>query len=601
MSPRPHGQLRRSQVITTFGPGALLDLPDYSVIVGGLEHWEQRGPEILEERLLGKLREQLKEPRLQLFAPPTDTNEPGAERTGIKVWEFPEWFVAQREEKEGNIRSRPLVHARRLVRGKYQDDEDRRFDVQPIRWVQACERGHIDEIDWIGFVHEDANTTCRRELFLEEHGTTGDLSEISVRCACGKRQYLVRATARSEMRLGYCGGRRPWLGNNSRERCGGADGKPLPNRFLLRSASNAYFPISLSAISLPETDEEIRRAVDRVWEDFLQFTKSLERLEEERQRPKVKAALGELPTEAVWREVRRRHQGEAVQPKGIKSAEVETLLAQPEGLVDELPETTFFARRLPASSTPQVPGVDCVVLVHRLREVVAQVGFTRFESSQPDVEGELDLGVQLARLSSDATWLPAVENQGEGFFLSFRPQAIAEWLGRAKVKERMRVLEAGFDLWKQDTGRATARFPGLPYIFLHSLSHLLITTVSLVCGYASSSIRERIYASSSGYGILLYTGTPDAEGTLGGLVQVGRQLGRHLPEALELGRLCSNDPICAAHQPNVPATDRPLHGAVCHGCLLLPEPCCERRNELLDRALVVETVEGAGAAFFPGA
>ncbi|HZH74802.1 MAG TPA: DUF1998 domain-containing protein, partial [Archangium sp.] len=205
-----------------------------------------------------------------------------------------------------------------------------------------------------------------------------------------------------------------------------------------------------------------------------------------------------------------------------------------------------------------------------------------------------------ARLSSDAACLPAVENLGEGFFLSFRPEAMAQWLARDKVQSRARLLEAGFNLWKANTGRTTARFPGLPYIFLHSLSHLLITTVSLVCGYAASSIRERIYASSSGYGILLYTGTPDAEGTLGGLVQVGRQLGRHLPEALELGRLCSNDPICAAHQPNVAATDRPLHGAVCHGCLLLPEPCCERRNELLDRALVVETVEGAGAAFFPG-
>jgi len=43
--------------------------------------------------------------------------------------------------------------------------------------------------------------------------------------------------------------------------------------------------------------------------------------------------------------------------------------------------------------------------------------------------------------------------------------------------------------------------------------------VALECGYPASSIRERIYAIPSvGYGVLLYTGSSDAEGTLGGLI-----------------------------------------------------------------------------------
>jgi hypothetical protein len=41
-----------------------------------------------------------------------------------------------------------------------------------------------------------------------------------------------------------------------------------------------------------------------------------------------------------------------------------------------------------------------------------------------------------------------------------------------------------------------------------------------------------------------------------------------------------------------------MHGAACHGCLLIAEPSCERRNELLDRSLVVPTVDLADAAFF---
>jgi hypothetical protein len=133
---------------------------------------------------------------------------------------------------------------------------------------------------------------------------------------------------------------------------------------------------------------------------------------------------------------------------------------------------------------------------------------------------------------------------------------------------------------------------------LHSLSHLLITAIALDCGYSSSAIRERIYVTDAGCGILLYTGSFDAEGTLGGLVEAGRRVGQHLHNALDLARLCSNDPVCAQHRPDNQQEERYLHGAACHGCLLIGETSCERRNEHLDRALVVATVEEHGAEFF---
>jgi hypothetical protein len=133
---------------------------------------------------------------------------------------------------------------------------------------------------------------------------------------------------------------------------------------------------------------------------------------------------------------------------------------------------------------------------------------------------------------------------------------------------------------------------------LHSLSHLLITTVALECGYSSSAIRERVYAGDAGYGILLYTGTPDSEGTLGGLVHVGRRIEEHLRNAIELGRLCSNDPVCAQHSAKQALEEQYLLGAACHGCLLIAETSCERFNQYLDRSLVVSTVGNSGAEFF---
>jgi hypothetical protein len=120
------------------------------------------------------------------------------------------------------------------------------------------------------------------------------------------------------------------------------------------------------------------------------------------------------------------------------------------------------------------------------------------------------------------------------------------------------------------------------------------------CGYPASSIRERIYSDSEGgrFGILLYTGSPDADGTLGGLVQQARHIDAHVAQALDSAALCSNDPICAQHEPGESLEERWLHGAACHGCTLLAETCCEMRNDYLDRALVVPVLGVSGAAFF---
>jgi hypothetical protein len=134
---------------------------------------------------------------------------------------------------------------------------------------------------------------------------------------------------------------------------------------------------------------------------------------------------------------------------------------------------------------------------------------------------------------------------------------------------------------------------------LHTLAHLLLQSLALRCGYPASSIRERIYVDEGRFGLMLYTASPDAEGTLGGLVQQARHFQEHLEAALRLGALCSNDPVCAQHIPSDAMEGRWLHGAACHGCALIAETSCEMRNDLLDRALVVPTLAVPDAAFFP--
>jgi hypothetical protein len=172
-------------------------------------------------------------------------------------------------------------------------------------------------------------------------------------------------------------------------------------------------------------------------------------------------------------------------------------------------------------------------------------------------------------------------------------------LARDAVQQRVRQLVLGFNSWKAEHSGSSRKFPHPAYILLHSFSHLLITAVALECGYPASSIRERIYAlPGTGYGVLLYTGSSDAEGTLGGLIEVGRRIAASIRGALEMGKLCSNDPVCAQHVPDSPHERRFLQGAACHGCVLLAETSCEQQNDLLDRALVVRSVQGEGAEFF---
>lgn len=599
---RPHGQIRRSQLITSFGPGSMMDLPNHSVLISGLDSWSTGGDEIIEPRLVDKLKELFDPPLqvLKLYNPPPDNDDPTAPQTGITAWQFPEWFITQDVDSDpghGAVRARMLVHRRMLTKGKFIDDSKKKRTVVPVRFVRACRNGHIGDLDWYEFVHGGA-TDCRRQIWIEERGTSGDLAEVWVRCECGKGERSMAQAAESPQSLGRCDGKRPWLGPYSAEKCG------EPNRLLIRTASNAYFPQLMSVISLPDRNETLREAVETVW-DFIGEVEDVEMLKYERKKAKVHAVLDGYRDEEVFAEIKVRRGQSAESQKSIKQAEMETLIASKDELGDDKPDGTFFARNLPRAAwdRPWMSGVERIVLVHRLREVMAQVGFTRFEAVSPDIDGELEIGVRRASLAREITWLPAIENRGEGIFIQFRKEAVEEWVARNDVIDRGMRLLAGYDAWKGEHSGAKKKFVEagglLPYVLFHSFSHLLLTAVSLECGYPASSIRERIYTIPDiGYGVLLYTGTSDAEGTLGGLIQVGRRIHEHIRNALEMGELCSNDPVCAQHEPANQHERRFLHGAACHGCLLISETSCEQHNEFLDRALVVPTVDHLGIEFF---
>jgi len=594
VSRKSHGQIRRSQVITTYGPGALIDLPRDSAIVGGLDTcWPKTSDldEIVEPRLARKLQIMTGVAAPKLFAPPPDTNDPREAAKGIGVWRFPEWFVVQEaagsEERE---RSRRLVHRKALdVKGRFDGRQ-----VVATRFVRACPKGHVDDINWYRFVHGSGDN-CRRQLWLDELGTSGDLADLAVRCECGKRRGLYEASVIEVNPLDTCHGARPWLGRNSNEDC------KLPSRLLIRTASNAYFPQVVSVLSLPDRGTAVETAVRELWDD-LQIVSDAADLAFLKKKPKIMERLAPFAEKEILGAIGEVKSGTSVE-KPVKQVELDALLAAPEGFGDDVPvDPNFHARRLPDRAwrhSARFVGIEAVIQLHRLREILALIGFTRFEAVTPDINGEYETDVERAQIALDPQWFPAVENRGEGIFLQVRADAVKKWLARPAVIQRLEGLATGHKIWMEDR-KAKRPFPGGPYVLLHTLSHLLIQSLAMRCGYPASSIRERIYADTQAerFGILLYTGSPDAEGTLGGLVQEARHIEDHLLLALRMGALCSNDPICSQHAPGTSMEKRWLHGAACHGCALVAETSCEMRNDYLDRALVVPVLGVPDAAFF---
>ena len=578
--------IRQSQLITTYGPGAMIDLPDRSVIVSGLQDWSSRRREKIEEaRLVAKLSQLLDVPSLELYTPPRhEDNSTEVAPIGARI--FPTWFIVK--DPKASPRNTQW-RRRRLVRWNFLDGRSKRYfknedgtrkPVVPVRFVCGCRRGHIADLDWRSLIHK-SDKKCHGTLWLEERGTSGDISDIYGVCDCGEERALYEALDIRTSPLGHCFGNRPWIGYGQvgQEECN------EPFRLLVRTASNAYFPQVMSVISLPEFDAGLADKVSSHYER-LKAADDLGALANFRMIPELNAAFDDISDEAVIAEYQRQKGGGEREDVPVKVAEFEILNAGDDCIGENDSRSKFYAETLPREvwdpdgDTLLVP-IDNLVLVHRLREVMALLGFTRFEAVNPDKDGEIDLDVTRAALAETITWLPAVENRGEGVFVSFKKDEIEKWVERPEVQTHGQKIEAGWQAWAEERRGKGEVFPGVPYVMLHSLSHMLMTSIALDCGYPASSLRERVYAGDGGYGILIYTGSSDSEGTLGGLVETGRRFAEHLRRALRDNLLCSNDPVCAEHAPDTSYEGRPLQGAACHGCLLISETSCEQRNDFL--------------------
>ncbi len=603
------GGVRPSQLMYTYGVGALVDLPNMAVIVGGLDEWDlDRASELAEDRLLAAVRVGLSPTVDRLMSPPwlEETASIWDEWTGvgIPVLPFPRWMRCPRcgllsssIGDSGHDLFRLQVDAARPDRARFVHSNCNRAQapaVMPARFVVACTRGHIDEFPWIEFAHRKVSICDSPSLEVQDRGRGTRSTEVRVACrTCRAESWITTAFGSPEATMPTCRGREAHLRRFDPRGCS------EQVRPLMLGASNAWFPLTLSALSIPRSSDPLTELVRSLAPKLANITELAHVALAVQLTPDLSVLEGH-PAQEVWARI------EAL--RGLAPTVDEgTDLLRPEWQVLTQPAAAPAGKDFAITADQVPPGfaehLRQVVRADRLREVVALIGFTRIDSPDSGVEEDVEVA-ERARLSRvDPTWVPAAEVRGEGIFLSLPEERLSRWEDAAGSAERPEQLRLAHARWRARRGLADEGWRGHRYTLLHSLAHLLINELAMECGYSAASIRERIYCSEGGAeeamaGILLYTAAPDSEGTLGGLVSLAdpETFGRLLGQSLDRAQLCASDPLCAEHIPG--GTEDSLHLAACHACLFIPETSCERGNRYLDRAVVVPTLAEADGAYF---
>jgi hypothetical protein len=350
---------------------------------------------------------------------------------------------------------------------------------------------------------------------------------------------------------------------------------------VVRSSNSVYYPILVSSLYLPIKDinQEDKNSIDEWFiegEDSNFIFKAL----------KKKYSIEEI--ESYINSQSNIIKSEYIAEMEYRKKEYEFILDNP---IYQDKSLRFKHQNL--TEKYKIWGINTVVKVSRLKMTTVQTGYTRQEPL--DIDTFLNEGYQENKIKPQYTstygkntqFLPAIENLGEGIFISFDADKINQWITE-NIKKRAEVIlqrsqdqENVFFKNKLEDSSHTAKF-----MLIHTFSHILIKELEFLCGYSASSLNERLYIDNNVMqGVLIYT-VAGAEGSYGGLITQAEpdKLAWIIESALERAKECSSDPVCYhAEEQGVGG----LNLAACYSCTLLPETSCEELNCFLDRRLLL--------------
>lgn len=595
------GEIRRSQSVTTFGSGAIVDFPRLSGIISGIDCWNISDGSLPDDARFEE--ENLKRMLGKDFFVQVSTDENFDKPFSIPIFRFPRMYycpecheldrynLLAKSDQSTSEYNRPLYCNRCST-------SENRVRLIPSRFIVACKNGHVDDFPYDWWVHRrhPHDSEKERNLFLEYKGNTGGLDSIHVRCSCGAHATMAGCMDKEAFSSLHCSCNMPWLGFDENKKPWYKDPNGCTDipRTMQRSANNVYYAINQSALTIPPWSKKIQKLINKYSETLTFIFENEESVREKQLEKHFSQHSDEYKCtfETFKKEAYRRFQDERegeISDKTLRIDEYNAFVG-----ADSVEDDDLF--RTKSSIVPEelADYIDIIKIVSRLREVKVLKGFRRI-----DPVGDPESPEKYAPLSrSPLPWLPAIQMFGEGIFIKLNENAVERWesfnADRYKsMSNRLDVTWIGNDMFNSSKPR---------FVLLHTIAHLIIRQLTAQCGYETASLREKIYSTYNGTdeemcGILIYTSATDSDGSLGGLAREGDgyRLGNTILAMLENATWCSNDPICMdSHGQGY----KSLNYAACHACGLLPETSCEAANCLLDRAAVVGTPENREIGFF---
>ena len=608
-------EIRRAQLISPYGVGAVFDICDEGFVLKDISSWTRPGtilksPEI--RRHLGGR---------DLRALTGDSND-----ETVPVERFPRWHYCSKCRNLGFWDRKNDWDAPDIVPSCCKG-----APMVPMRFVAVCDNGHLTEIDWYKWAHRGqqvANTgQCDRGninlKFFSSGKFGGDFDQMKVECKnCGAGETLIdiqnRSASPGVVSAKYpnnCCGKQPWQRLDNAVDCNKA-------MFIEpRGSSSIYRARGVSALDLADNETpgpgDKRKQVIISDPSFKDLVKNIIIQEGSQQVAAQKVIKGRFDAFIQTTAKTLNEDFNLVKELVVQNLEqVDENVEAVNNFDESSEEEESFANRLAAGQREiqveefrvfskhkniENENLDLSFLefgsnnpvynelfstigqVRRLREVRCFVGFSRGNGAK----------LVPADLGTNISWLPAIEAFGEGIYLELRDSAVKNWISanQGKTKKRLEGLNDRFEtsflkkFYKIDI---TA-----PFLLAHTLSHFLIRELTYQSGYPSSSLKERIYSGPEEQkaGLLIYTSDIDQAGTLGGLVEQGRpdRLAKVLEDIARKASWCSADPVCRELEHQGLAG---LNNAACHCCSLISETSCTFSNVFLNRLLVTGNGNG---------
>jgi hypothetical protein len=586
--------ISRSQFVLTYGPGAIIETKNGPRIIPAMNqglgtYFNRKVFESFEiaETRLSKLIQSAsdKQQHLRIVALPTNA---GLEIPGnsniYSTYVFPAWKVCY---------GRKGSHAPALFNGPKCPICKTNEESSATRFVAACPSGHLDEVNWQYAVH--GKDSCNPPWYFWKAGGSS-LSDIVIECpTCGSKKNMKEIYSLQF----YCTGRTP-------EKESPASKYPpfytIPNRsknceqnmkIIQRQSTSLRVSETMTLLTIPDFDNSISRIlqindVSIALEMMMKFP-GFEKLSSQDFINWISSGMENRISDEVLRilinEIERcglpeflnlyhRLNADNQSFMDLMYEEFESLLSSAGRVTDN------FSMSSPKTIVPSSPYVPELLVypVNKIRTVTVQTGYTRLiNPSENQDQGMIYSGVYL----DGNIWYPGYEGFGEGIFITFKDRKFPNISSKSSYAEWEKYGDSGIEQkshWSEVTHKSG-------FVWLHTLSHAIIHSLSAYTGYSAASLRERVYVSrdETNGGILIYNTSPGEDSGMGGLAGKVEVFSDIVINAIDSLLICSNDPLCN----DVRKSPESINGAACYSCLLISETSCEHRNLWLDRHLVI--------------